>query len=790
MSTRPVIFISAVSRELKSARQLVANTLTFLGYEPEWQDTFGLEEGDLRAVLRRRIDASKGVVQLVGECYGAEPPSIDEQFGRVSYTQYEGLYAASKNKKVWYLFLDIGFPTDAHEEEEEEKRKLQEAYRKRLKADAHLYHPLSNKEGLEASVLKLRDDLTRLRRGVRRWATAVGVLLGLSVGLTVWLLQKQQHVGEQQEKTTQQVQALQEKIDKLEQGIASFTEIETKVRQEQPDQKPQAIEEKTYEELGKQLGIDAKTLKEQLPRFAQELKMSPNATTYERANAAYVAKDYNEAERLALAAADEAQRANPAKTGDAVKALELAGWAAEKRIEYSDALERLRSAEKLTERTRDPVEWARLQSAIAAVLYDQGKYHDAEGTLRNVIGERERSLGLEQPETLTAHHTLAVVLWAEGKFPEAEAENRAALNLQEKVLGPEHPDTLKTRNSLATTLREQGKYADAEVEYRVLITLWTKIFGPEARETAIARGNLAIVLNDQAKYAEAEKEFRTALAIDEKVLGAEHPETLLVRSNLAGLLTDEAKYAQAEAEARAVIALWEKVLGPEHPDTLLSHHNLAGALAGEGRYAEAEQESRKLINLEEKVYGREHPETLTSRSNLAETLLELGRYTEVESEACAVIKLEEKVLGREHPDTLETRTILVRTLDAQGKSVEAEGEARAVLQLQQKALGAEHPDTLETRASLANALRSQGKYSEADTEDRTVLTLREKVLWPQHPDTLRTCFDLALCLRAEKKISEAKTYAQRAAEGARKLLGPEHPDTKKYDKLCAELLGT
>ena len=77
MSPRPVIFISAVSKELGSARQLVANTLTFLGYEPEWQDVFGTEQGDLRGMLQRRIDASKGVVQLVGDCYGAEPPTPD-----------------------------------------------------------------------------------------------------------------------------------------------------------------------------------------------------------------------------------------------------------------------------------------------------------------------------------------------------------------------------------------------------------------------------------------------------------------------------------------------------------------------------------------------------------------------------------------------------------------------------------------------------------------------------------------------------------------------------------------
>ena len=35
---RPVIFISAVSGELRTARDLVAKTLTSLGYERKWQD--------------------------------------------------------------------------------------------------------------------------------------------------------------------------------------------------------------------------------------------------------------------------------------------------------------------------------------------------------------------------------------------------------------------------------------------------------------------------------------------------------------------------------------------------------------------------------------------------------------------------------------------------------------------------------------------------------------------------------------------------------------------------------
>jgi tetratricopeptide (TPR) repeat protein len=417
MSPRPAIFVSAVSCELRSARQLVANTLTFLGYDSDWQEIFGTEAGDLRAMLRRRIDACKGLVQLVGECYGAEPPGADEKFGRVSYTQYEALYASSRGKRVWYLFLDESFPADSHGPEDPEKKELQRTYRDRLKADAHLYHSLGTREGLENSVLKLRDDLTRLRRGVKRWAMSVAILLLVSVGLSLWLLKSQHQANQQQQQANQRLDALQARLDQLQEGVNSFAEVQNKVSREQPNQKPEQVENRTYEELGKQLGLDPAALKEQLPRFADELRKSPTASTYERANAAYVARDYNEAERLALAAADEAQRANPPKNADAIRAFELAGWSAEKRIDYAEALSRFQSAEKLTDRTRDPLEWARVQFGIGMVHYDRGQYGEAESLFRDVLKERERMLGAEHAASLEARSQLETALYYQVNMP-------------------------------------------------------------------------------------------------------------------------------------------------------------------------------------------------------------------------------------------------------------------------------------------------------------------------------------------------------------------------------------
>ena len=510
---RPTIFISAVSKELRSARQLVANTLQLLGYQPDWQDIFGTEEGDLRGMLRRKVDSSAGVIQLVGQCYGAEPKNPEEQFGRVSYTQYEAFYAKQRGKKVWYLLLDPDFATDQHDAEPDELRELQRGYRRRVAEGEQLYYPLGSTDALENKVLKLRNELAALRRRGKQWAIGVLALLILIIGLVGWLIQHEVVLGAKMDKI-------------LAQGIAQFPATETKERQSQPGQKPEEIEERTYANLSKTLGIDAKTLRERLPQFAQQLKNAPNVSTFERANAAYVVKDYNEAERLALAAADEAQKASPPRVSDAIKALELAGDAADARIEYARALQHYRAAAQLTDRTRDPLGWGRQQWNIAFVLNQQGKYSEAEAAYKSALSEYELARSGDDPDVLSLRDNLAIALKDQGKYADAEAQYREVIKLEEKVLGPEHPDTLGTRNNLANALDDQGKYAEAEAEFREVIKLKEKVLGPEHPDTLATYFNLALCLKSEAKIDEARQFAQRAAEGAAKVLGANHPETV------------------------------------------------------------------------------------------------------------------------------------------------------------------------------------------------------------------------------------------------------------------------
>lgn len=504
-------------------------------------------------------------------------------------------------------------------------------------------------------------------------AGALAALLMLVVGVFTW------HWHAQAEANAE--------IAKLRQGVMKFVQMEAQVCQ--PGEKK--MQQDVYAELARQLGIDVKLLRGKLPPFAAYLARAPNISPFERANAAYVAEDYDEAERSAMQAAREARKVSPTKTKAIIQALELAGLSAQAAIHYPQAMQHFREAENFASAKRDSEEWARLQDAIADLLFAQGKYGDAEKLFRSVIEVRSRVLGPEHPETLASRHRLIYALNEEEKHAEAEAEARQVVALREKILGFEHLDTLLSRYNLANALYHEGKNPEAERLYREVLKLDETVIGPEHRRTLAARIGLANTLNDQGKYTEAIKFYRDAIKLDEKVYGREHPVTLNDRMDLATALQANSNNPAAEAEYRTVIKLQERVIGPEHAHTLNTRNNLAELLDDEGRFAEAEAECRQIIGLEEKAVGPEHRLTLNSRGNLAVALLGEGRTAEAQSQITEVVRLMEEKFGPDYPDTVSFTLKFATGLAHQGKVQDAVKIVGGAEERARRTLGPNHP---------------------------------------------------------------------------------------------------
>jgi tetratricopeptide (TPR) repeat protein len=219
----------------------------------------------------------------------------------------------------------------------------------------------------------------------------------------------------------------------------------------------------------------------------------------ERAYAVYLGKDYAEAERLFLTMAGAAQQAIPPKTVNIIQALCLAARSAQKLEEFIRAREHLAKAEKLTDRQRNPAEWAEGRAILAKNLWYQQRNAEAETLLRELISAREKALGAR------------VYL----------LKNNVSSRYDElDTLTP-----LQCRTLFANTLRDQGKYAEAEAEYKEVIQLEENVLGPEHRDTLNACYNLAYQLGQEGKREQAKALAERAAKSAANVLGVNDPHT-------------------------------------------------------------------------------------------------------------------------------------------------------------------------------------------------------------------------------------------------------------------------
>ena len=541
MVTRPVIFVSAVSKELKSARQLVANTLHFLGYEPVWQDVFGSEQGDLREVLRKKIDASQGVVHLVGQCYGAEPPAIDAQFGRVSYAQYEALYARQQGRKVWILLLDDTFTTDRHEPESDDLRALQSAFRERIRADLLLYHPLENSAALEANVLKLRDELALLRRRGKQWAALILALLVLCIWLGVWMLRKQ--TG-----TDAIVTDTRHGVEEIKTIVADPAVLRAKLE----DKIDETFERKRRELLAAKAPppeIDA------LYRWRDRAKGQV-------------------AEGVAFITARAADPKSPI-ISEAVQRLNERGVNAA--LEFLDATLK-------AERQRRKEEGRQLAEAS---LMKAGLHES-----RFETAEQERAIRealADAPDWWKPHNALGVILLRRAEWQPAEQEFEAA----RKSMPAEGESTVL--NNLAHLYQDTNRLAEAEPLLERALRIDEKSYGPEHPAVAGDLNNLALLYQATNRLAEAESMIERALKIDEKSYGPEHPRVATDLNNLAQLYQATNRLAEAEPLMERALKIDEKSYGPEHPDVAGDLNNLAQLYKDTNRLAEAEPRSRRTV---------------------------------------------------------------------------------------------------------------------------------------------------------------------------------------------------
>jgi tetratricopeptide (TPR) repeat protein len=328
------------------------------------------------------------------------------------------------------------------------------------------------------------------------------------------------------------------------------------------------------------------------------------------------------------------------------------------------------------------------------------------------------------------------VLWQEGRWKEAEKLDIQVMEARQRVLGEEHPDTIRAMGNLAATYWKQGRWKEAEEAEIKVLEARRRVLGEEHLDTIRATANLAATYRSQGLLKKAEELFVKVLETSRRVLGEEHPDTIDAMANLASTYRNQGRLKEADEAEVKVMEARRRVLGEEHLDTIRSMGNLAATYWEQGRLKEAEELEVKVMEGRRVVLGEEHPDTLTAMGNLAATYRKQGRLKEAEELLLKVLEARRRVLGEEHPDTIDAMANLASTYWKQGRLKEAEELFVKVMEARRRVLGEDHPSTLGSMAALATVLKTLRAHQSALELIDSCIRKSEHVLGINHPYTI------------------------------------------------------
>jgi tetratricopeptide (TPR) repeat protein/tRNA A-37 threonylcarbamoyl transferase component Bud32 len=228
-----------------------------------------------------------------------------------------------------------------------------------------------------------------------------------------------------------------------------------------------------------------------------------------------------------------------------------------------------------------------VESDLAVIEFQQGRYAAAADAFQRVVAARERMFGPDNEHVAKALRNLGGVNLALGNYAEGEQQLRRALAIAERRYGAESPDIVVFLSNLGAAEYYQKNYRDAEANYRRALTIAEHAYGPEHELVGTLLTNLGGLLEEQHKYQEALPLLERALKIDEAALGPDHRSVAHSLASLADVYDGLGRYPEAEAALRRALAIRERVMGPDHPEVADILEHLVTTLRATGRGDEA-----------------------------------------------------------------------------------------------------------------------------------------------------------------------------------------------------------
>ncbi len=243
-------------------------------------------------------------------------------------------------------------------------------------------------------------------------------------------------------------------------------------------------------------------------------------------------------------------------------------------------------------------------------------YPAAESFLTTALAAERTRLGVANAATLNSVRLLAGVYMAQQKYSEAESLLSGLLKDQRQSVGNSHPATLESMRLLADVYSKTGEFAKAQGLLETLTKL-NQNDPADSAEQLLNAAKSAVEYLKLGNSAEALKLANQALKGYPQIVGGRDSSADLAGKALVELAREFAANGQRKNADDVLAELWDihrNVL--RNLDTHGTTVALGEAYRNLGPYAKAEEILTGLWNAQRELLGEAHPRTLQTMSQL------------------------------------------------------------------------------------------------------------------------------------------------------------------------------
>lgn len=299
-------------------------------------------------------------------------------------------------------------------------------------------------------------------------------------------------------------------------------------------------------------------------------------------------------------------------------------------------------------------EYAQTVKNLAELYKAQGRYKDAETTLRKLM----REIGEANPQYPSVVTNLAILYTVTGEYSKSERTFTRALQLLENSTGLASPDYVLALGSLSFLYQSAGRYSDADQTLTQAISILDRLQGENHGVKSLIFNYTGAVKFRMGLYDEAVTYLKRGLEIDGTIYGENSPVYAYSLDALATVYNHMGNYSESISTFEKALMILEQTAGKESFDYSYTLANLSHAYINNGQLDEALAAMTSVLATDEEVLGDSHPDYANSVHNMGTLQFKRKNLSEAEKYFNESLRIRRRALGTNHPKYAETTNMM------------------------------------------------------------------------------------------------------------------------------------